>query len=147
VSVLSCAEDRLLRVPPPDLCVSAALDAVKEHVTVPWATGKSSPAAKDSPISATPPKEEEAPEDAAPADGESTPRVLRTHNFAKALQEITPSASEALGTLADLRKWNAEFGEGRADKKRVQVWGRGSFGFTVPRAPGEDAVAGGVKEQ
>jgi hypothetical protein len=129
--------------------VSAALDAVKEHVTVPWATGKSSAEAKDLPISATPPKEE-TPEDAAPAadaDGESTPRVLRTHNFAKALQEITPSASEALGTLADLRKWNAEFGEGRADKKRVQVWGRGSFGFTVPRAPGEDAVAGGVKEQ
>jgi len=55
-------------------------------------------------------------------------RVLRPYNFAKALKEITPSASESLGTLADLRRWNDEFGEGR--KRKKQVWGKDRFGFT-----------------
>ena len=55
-------------------------------------------------------------------------RILLPHNFAKALREITPSASESLGTLADLRKWNDEFGEGR--KRKKQVWGKDRFGFT-----------------
>jgi hypothetical protein len=61
---------------------------------------------------------------------ESHPRILSLRHFDKALKEITPSSSEALGSLADLRKWNDEFGEGRKDKKRRQVWGKDRFGFT-----------------
>lgn len=57
------------------------------------------------------------------------PRVLQLHNFTQALKEITPSSSEALGSLSDLRKWNDEFGEGRRDRKKHQVWGKGRFGF------------------
>lgn len=56
-------------------------------------------------------------------------RTLHWRNFLAALKEITPSSSEALGTLSDLRKWNEEFGEGRKEKKK-QVWGKGRFGFT-----------------
>jgi hypothetical protein len=56
-------------------------------------------------------------------------RVLSLRHFTKALKEIIPSSSESLGSLADLRKWNEEFGEGRADRKRQQVWGKGTFGF------------------
>ncbi len=58
-----------------------------------------------------------------------SPRVLYLRHFTQALKEITPSSSEALGTLADLRKWNEEFGEGRRDRKTRQVWGKGRFGF------------------
>jgi hypothetical protein len=58
-----------------------------------------------------------------------SPRVLYLHHFTQALKEITPSSSEALGSLADLRKWNEEFGEGRRDRKTRQVWGKGRFGF------------------
>lgn len=58
-----------------------------------------------------------------------TPRVLYLRHFTQALKEITPSSSEALGSLADLRKWNEEFGEGRRDRKTRQVWGKGRFGF------------------
>ncbi len=58
-------------------------------------------------------------------------RSLAWRNFEQALKEITPSASESLGSLAELRKWNDEFGEGRKAKKR-QVWGKDRFGFTVP---------------
>jgi hypothetical protein len=78
-----------------------------------------------------------------PADAASTPgvRMLGAHNFTRALREITPSASEALGSLADLRKWNDEFGEGRKDKRRVQVWGKGTFGFALS-PPGEPIVGG-----
>jgi len=56
-------------------------------------------------------------------------RVLCLHHFSQALKEITPSSSETLGSLADLRKWNEEFGEGRRDRKKRQVWGKDRFGF------------------
>jgi len=62
-------------------------------------------------------------------DNDIPRRVLRARNFAKALREITPSSSEALGTLTALRRWNDEFGEGGRDKRRKQVWGRDRFGF------------------
>lgn len=55
-------------------------------------------------------------------------RILHWRNFLTALKEITPSSSESLGSLSDLRKWNEEFGEGRKGKKK-QVWGKGRFGF------------------
>lgn len=51
-------------------------------------------------------------------------RVLDLQHFNKALLEITPSSSETLGSLPELRKWNDEFGEGRKDRKRRQVWGK-----------------------
>ena len=122
---------------PTDLCVSAALDSVKEHVDVPWSSRhRSSPATRGeahelinnfdrstegllrrlNELS----DEKDAPEKA---------RILRHHNFSQALKEITPSSSETHGSLADLRKWNEEFGEGRRDRKKRQVWGKGRFGF------------------
>jgi len=54
---------------------------------------------------------------------------LHFRNFLQAQREITPSSSESFGSLAELRKWNEEFGEGRRDRKRRQVWGKGQFGF------------------
>jgi hypothetical protein len=61
----------------------------------------------------------------------SPKRILKLAHFTKALQEITPSSSESLGSLAELRKWNAEFGEGRKDKKRKQVWGKDRYVVVV----------------
>lgn len=86
-------------------------------------------------FSADTPTSQPAPIVAPPTDDsnitpEVTSRVLHLRNFTKALKEITPSSSEALGSLAELRKWNEEFGEGRKDRKRQQVWGKGRFGFT-----------------
>ena len=54
-------------------------------------------------------------------------QVISLSNFEQALKEITPSSSESLGTLSELRKWNDEFGEGKMDKGR-SMWGR-SFGI------------------
>lgn len=107
------------------LCVSAALDAVKEHVVVPWSSapepahqnlgGASATSIEDaSNISSGVTADDVAP----PA---ALPRVLHLRHFNKALKEITPSSSEFSGTLADLRKWNDEFGEGRRNKKRQPV--------------------------
>ncbi|GLB35027.1 putative ATPase family associated with various cellular activities (AAA) [Lyophyllum shimeji] len=158
------------------LCVSAALDAVKENVRLPWSTASPSssstatvadlpekstlpPSPSDTTSSAgaaIPPQtasssvadseesilmsSQPSPTDSSsasafvPAVAESASekhtRVLHLHNFTKALKEITPSSSESLGSLAELRKWNDEFGEGRRDKKRQQFWGKGRFGFT-----------------
>jgi len=53
------------------------------------------------------------------------------------LPHITPSSSESLGTLGELRKWNDEFGGGRKEKRR-QMWGKGNFGFmNKDNMPGE----------
>lgn len=96
--------------------MSAALDAVKEGVVVPWNSN-------------TPPNTE--PASGPPAETIQQPqRTLSHRNFLKALKEITPSSSESLGSLAELRKWNEEFGEGRKDRRRKQVWGNDRFGFT-----------------
>ncbi|KAM6500591.1 hypothetical protein JOM56_003605 [Amanita muscaria] len=128
------------------LCVSAALDAVKEHVQLPWSVPKirQTPiileASQSSPVLAPVGSLEEssASESVNDANAESAPhaRSLHLRNFLKALKEITPSSSESLGSLAELRKWNEEFGEGQKDKKRQQVWGKGRFGFT--KSPSED---------
>lgn len=134
-----------------DLCVSAALDAVKENVQLPWVTTSSIPTLQTE--SATPtlslnaqsslsesqagqaePVISSSISQTGTPDSESTgsseqSRALHLRNFTKALKEITPSSSESLGSLAELRKWNEEFGEGRQSRKRQQVWGRGRFGF------------------
>ncbi|KAG6814322.1 hypothetical protein H0H92_013447 [Tricholoma furcatifolium] len=126
------------------LCVSAALDAVKENVKLPWETvaipsiSPSTPTSIDETLNVSSvPSTAESPKpttEALPVVIEPTSelptRILHLHNFAKALKEITPSSSESLGSLAELRKWNDEFGEGRKDKKRQQFWGKGRFGFT-----------------
>ncbi|KAG8825029.1 hypothetical protein FRC19_000533 [Serendipita sp. 401] len=82
------------------------------------------------------PREQEAssqsdPQDEDRSDAEEVepPRVLHMSHFEKALKEITPSASEHLGTLADLRKWNEEFGEG-GRKRGKKIWGS-RFGFVL----------------
>ncbi|KAA1474931.1 AAA-domain-containing protein [Dentipellis sp. KUC8613] len=126
------------------LCVSAALDAVKEHVEVPWASSSAEAAAQAAPketeaqaVSGEPSTEPAVTATAAPSDSVAQPsepeikpvRMLHLRNFTKALKEITPSSSESLGSLADLRKWNEEFGEGRKKRKK-QVWGKDRFGFT-----------------
>ncbi len=54
-------------------------------------------------------------------------------HFTQAMKEIIPSSSEVLGSLSELRKWNEEFGEGKRENKRRQVWGKGRFGFADGR--------------
>lgn len=174
-----------------DLCVSAALDSVKEHVELPWkhvplitpipATNPESPSSitvssssqqqldenltkGESLPSSLPSTPQEPNASVAALDREASPsistsspeqlldsnvpngnspqstlplpktpvqpkRVLHLRNFLQAQREITPSSSESFGSLAELRKWNEEFGEGRRDRKRRQVWGKGQFGF------------------
>lgn len=122
-----------IRSPTEDLCVSAALDAVKEDVTLPWSVPQSSLQNLSTETTADPAgahtTESIAPEAESQTPGSTHPRTLHLRNFSKALKEITPSSSEILGSLTDLRKWNEEFGEGQKNKKR-QVWGKGKFGFT-----------------
>jgi len=75
----------------------------------------------------------------AESSGSSEPmpcqRTLHLQHFTQALKEITPSSSETLGSLADLRKWNEEFGEGKRNIRRLQVWGKGQFGFVDGQEP------------
>ena len=123
-----------IRSPTKDLCVSAALDAVKEDVKLPWSVPQQmqgSPQKLSTEARADSTRSTHTTESVAPEAESQTmqSRTLHLRNFSKALKEITPSSSEILGSLADLRKWNEEFGEGQKNKKR-QVWGKGKFGFT-----------------
>lgn len=119
------------------LCVSAALDAVKENVSVPWVIERRERPSQDASQTSNADGDGGAQPSGDAVGSASQKRILHPHNFAKALKEITPSASESLGTLADLRKWNDEFGEGR--KRKKQVWGKDRFGFTRQWGWGEDA--------
>ncbi|PPQ63074.1 hypothetical protein CVT24_005929 [Panaeolus cyanescens] len=140
------------------LCVAAALDSVKEHIELPWKTlkhEKQGVPPVNEPTDSLPTTEEINPTNEAVdlanistehsnevtraiVDGtlphvdenilKAGARVLALRHFTQALKEITPSSSESLGSLNDLRKWNEEFGEGRKGKKH-QVWGKGRFGF------------------
>ncbi|PFH50653.1 hypothetical protein AMATHDRAFT_144519 [Amanita thiersii Skay4041] len=125
------------------LCVSAALDSIKEHVNLPWTVPHEAlqqsvveeVSVQGEDIQSTTTKSNQgASGPITSAANEPLPnqpdRILHLRNFTKALKEITPSSSESLGSLAELRKWNEEFGEGRKDKKRHYVWGKGRFGFT-----------------
>ncbi|KAF8580891.1 AAA-domain-containing protein [Ramaria rubella] len=119
------------------LCVSAALDAVKERVTLPWSVPRAN-ATPDGDLSQEPTNPSGDSEAKLSSESSTTPstalRILSLSNFAKALNEITPSASESLGTLSDLRKWNEEFGEGGRQRKR-RMWG-GRFGFSDRKPEG-----------
>ena len=138
---------------------------MKEGVVLPWTVprpeaAKESPdveatettiAPSEQPVESQPPKSEataEAKSESPEVDGEARKladhhRVLTMANFQKALREITPSASESLGTLSDLRKWNEQFGEGGRARKKM-MWG-GRFGFTRATSEGgEGKVEVGV---
>jgi len=133
------------------LCIAAALDAVKETVDVPWAVpSRTSPLDSASPspqasgaverVSSSSPRIEPTQQEA--QQGKSAPHVQRrlaSRHFTKALHEITPSASETLGTLLSIRKWNEEFGEGSKGKRR-RAWGD-KFGFSnIGQGAGLDEV-------
>ena len=164
-------------LPPIDLCVAAALDAVKAGITLPWGATNTSvegtPAGIsptiDAPAEArvltvendvdaqpatTDPASESAIDTPSPSVSSSTDaasasseteatlerprRVIALSNFEKALKEITPSSSESLGTLSELRKWNDEFGEGKREKRR-KLWGKGSLGV-VEKGEGQGEI-------
>jgi len=84
------------------------------------------------------PSASSSPDGATEALLEHLRRVISLSNFEKALKEITPSSSESLGTLSELRKWNDEFGEGKREKRR-NMWGKGSFGF-VEKGEGQSEI-------
>ena len=76
-------------------------------------------------------------------DPDVTPvRTLRGRHFVKALQEITPSSSESLGTLGSLRKWNEEFGEGATSEGRKRRGWGDKFGFGRPNESGQGSNVG-----
>lgn len=54
-----------------------------------------------------------------------TKRVLRPHHFARAMEEISASVSEDMGSLTAIKKFDEKYGDRRGRKKKRG----GSFGF------------------
>ncbi|KAI0027897.1 hypothetical protein K488DRAFT_60169 [Vararia minispora EC-137] len=136
-----------------NLVVSAALDSVKESVELPWKkavkplTEHTSSAVETAAI--PPETPESTPLTSGPSSTEtssleptptlddklnvlSTPfackRILHWRNFAQALTEIWPSASEHLGTHTKLRDWNDKFGGGGHQREKDDIKGEPEVG-------------------
>ncbi|KAI0028621.1 hypothetical protein K488DRAFT_58139 [Vararia minispora EC-137] len=127
-----------------DLVVSAALDATKESIELPWKKAVK-PFAEDAssssdtlPVPAetpgiapkvtsteTPAEPTQTQDDklTVPSNSEAYRRILHWRNFVQALTEIWPSASEHLGTYAKLRHWNDKFGSGGRKRDEDDVKG------------------------
>jgi len=136
------------------------LDSVKEHVKLPWITSEpasnqvtsstSSEQSVDQLIATEvkTPRQKQNDQDQNQdsetqplPEPEKAPRIISQRNFDKALKEITPSSSETLGSLAELRRWNEEFGEGNKDRKKRLIWGKGRFGFNDRGVSGQEESA------
>lgn len=52
-------------------------------------------------------------------------RVLKPHHFAKALMQVTPSCSDDMQTLVDIRKWDALYGDGAKGRNKKPLIGFG----------------------
>ncbi|TGZ81276.1 AAA-domain-containing protein [Ascodesmis nigricans] len=50
-------------------------------------------------------------------------RVIRKKHFDAALKEISPSISDDMGTLTQIRKFDEKYGERAGHKKKVKSWG------------------------
>lgn len=111
---------------------TATAEIITSDASAAPASSDPSPPPEDSTAAA------ESDTDAEPSASPLPPRMLHWRNFGVALKEITPSSSEMLGTLSDLRKWNEEFGEGRKEKRHKSVWGKGKFGFIPKPVDGHD---------
>lgn len=55
----------------------------------------------------------------------TTKRILRPHHFTRAMEEISASVSEDMGSLTAIKKFDEKYGDRRGRKKKVS----GGFGF------------------
>ncbi|CAG8625053.1 3690_t:CDS:2, partial [Dentiscutata heterogama] len=68
-------------------------------------------------------------------------RVLKTHHFQLALKQVTPSCSEDMSSLTELRKWDTMYGDGAWNRKRRSK----GIGFDVDAGlPDSSSQFGGV---
>ncbi|KAG9295033.1 hypothetical protein G9A89_017827 [Geosiphon pyriformis] len=86
-----------------NLCISAALAAVREDAEL------------EEPNVKKPISKNEKPD----STEEIKIRVLEPHHFQLALKQVTPSCSEDMSSLTELRKWDAQYGDGSWKKKRL----------------------------
>ncbi|CAG8444031.1 4279_t:CDS:2 [Ambispora gerdemannii] len=93
-----------------NLCISAALAAVREDAEKEVANAKSD-------------SQNQEKKEAPPI------RILKEHHFQLALKQVTPSCSEDMSSLTELRKWDKQYGDGSWNRKR-RVKGMGFDGET-----------------
>ena len=125
-----------------NLCVAAALGCVREEYEAsiaPQSSSPSSPTSTPTPIptpstSATAPQSE--------AQGKKAEvlekRILLPRHFEHALQEISASVSEDMGSLGAIRKFDEKYGDRRGRRKGL----KGGYGFGV-KVEGEGAKGEG----
>ncbi|KAI4114874.1 MAG: hypothetical protein LQ345_004427 [Seirophora villosa] len=118
------------------LVVTAAQACVRENhdvattITTTTATTTTTTATT---TATTPPSSENSAAEAAgttdsdPSKTSTTKRVLRPRHFARALEEISASVSEDMGSLTAIKKFDEKYGDRRGKRKKGKL--DGGFGF------------------
>ncbi|KAF8938044.1 hypothetical protein BGZ58_001682 [Dissophora ornata] len=145
-----------------NLCVSAALTSVREDVedevrSLQSATGESSSQQADAASDDKDRKSQDTVMDLSPLLNQykkdrasilsnsersassisSTPvRVIKKRHFEKALAQITPSCSENMDSLTELRKWDGLYGDGGKGRRKVNK----GIGFEVEHSSSTSPV-------
>ncbi|KAL8760512.1 MAG: hypothetical protein Q9184_003310 [Pyrenodesmia sp. 2 TL-2023] len=73
---------------------------------------------------------------------DTTKRILRPHHFTRAMEEISASVSEDMGSLTAIKKFDEKYGDRRGRKKKLS----GGFGFrTLEKEEREKLRAEGAR--
>ena len=102
-----------------NLCISAALAAVREDVEVEKVKIFSNNEQDNNNEYLTKDKIEQL-----------QVRILKEHHFQLALKQVTPSCSEDMSSLTELRKWDGMYGDGAWNRKK-RVKGIGFDGDAI----------------
>ncbi|KAL8961891.1 MAG: hypothetical protein Q9193_001618, partial [Seirophora villosa] len=108
------------------LVVTAAQACVRENHDIAAATPTT---ATPTTTSSTPPSSENNATEAAgttdsdPSKPSTTKRVLRPRHFARALEDISASVSEDMGSLTAIKKFDAKYGDRRGKRKKGKLDG------------------------
>ncbi|CAG8643843.1 8136_t:CDS:2 [Funneliformis mosseae] len=102
-----------------NLCISAALASVREDAEIEKTKANSESDKNHS-------------NDVSNDNSEQLPqvRILKQHHFQTALKQVTPSCSEDMSSLTELRKWDGMYGDGAWNRKK-RVKGIGFDGDAV----------------
>jgi len=103
-----------------NLCISAALAAVREDAEVEKAKTNEKDKNNNDVTNVTRDNPEQL----------SLVRILKEHHFQIALKQVTPSCSEDMSSLTELRKWDGMYGDGAWNRKK-RVKGIGFDGDAV----------------
>lgn len=127
-----------------NLAVAAALACVREEFDTASKSTSSSPSPSTSPSTSTDSTSTSPPSEKAAEKHTYTypaKRTLEQRHFTRAMEEISASISEDMGSLSAIRKFDEKYGDRRGRRKKL-----GGYGFATVRKEKKEGESGGGGE-